>query len=83
MCRKLSLGGRRCPCSRGERRRAYQRNLYHAKKQQKSWAKNTHPKHSKTKKTTITHKIIDTDGNDIHHNNHGYERAGCGGWRHG
>lgn len=65
MCRKLSLGGRRCPCSRGERRRAYQRNLYHAKKQQKSWAKNTHPKHSKTKKTTITHKIIDTDGNDI------------------
>ena len=55
MCRKLSLGGRRCPCSRGERRRAYQRNLYHAKKQQKSWAKNTHPKHSNTKKTTITH----------------------------
>lgn len=35
MCRKLSLGGRRCPCSRGERRRAYQRSHYHATKERK------------------------------------------------
>jgi len=65
MCRGKALGGRRCPCSQGERRRAYQRNLYHSKKQQKAWAKNTHPKHSKNKKPTITHKIVDPDGNDI------------------
>ena len=65
MCRGKALGGRRCPCSQGERRRAYQRNLYHTKKQQKAWAKNTHPKHSKPKTPTITHKTVDTNGNDI------------------
>lgn len=31
MCRALSEGGRRCPCSNGSRRRAYQRARYAAK----------------------------------------------------
>lgn len=32
MCRSISEGGRRCPCSRGDRRRAYQRHRYAARK---------------------------------------------------
>ncbi|MGD9622255.1 MAG: hypothetical protein AB7G47_19700 [Mycolicibacterium sp.] len=32
MCRALSEGGRRCPCTNGDRRRAYQRMRYAARK---------------------------------------------------
>lgn len=31
MCREIANGGRRCPCSRGDRRRAYQRMRYAAR----------------------------------------------------
>lgn len=31
MCREIANGGRRCPCSRGDARRAYQRMRYAAR----------------------------------------------------
>lgn len=42
MCRSISDGGRRCPCGRGDRRRAYARSRYAARTAEAArWAANT------------------------------------------